>query len=135
MLIGNAFCKVSEKAYPAFFYFDFRSELDDLPNNHSCDVIGLVTFVGRAERARKRGFSINMTFRIYQIVSKFLSKCLYIFLNICLYRTQWRLLALSLGTCHWWDLRPTIHTGIVCNISARCVWAYSSKYSSLYNTY
>ncbi|XP_028940832.1 RPA-related protein RADX, partial [Antrostomus carolinensis] len=36
------------------YRFITRSELDDLPNNHSCDVIGLVTFVGRAERARKR---------------------------------------------------------------------------------
>lgn len=88
MLTANAFCRVSEKAYPAFFCFAFRSELDDLPHNHSCDVIGLVTFVGRAERARKRGFSINMTFRTYQIFSKFLSKCLYIFPNICLSRTQ-----------------------------------------------
>ncbi|XP_068008272.1 RPA-related protein RADX [Melanerpes formicivorus] len=36
------------------YRFITRSELDDLPNNHSCDVIGLVTFVGRTERARKR---------------------------------------------------------------------------------
>ncbi|KGL82186.1 Uncharacterized protein CXorf57, partial [Tinamus guttatus] len=36
------------------YRFITRSELDALPNNHSCDVIGLVTFVGRAERARKR---------------------------------------------------------------------------------
>ncbi|XP_039427865.1 RPA-related protein RADX [Corvus cornix cornix] len=39
------------------YRFITRSELDDLPNNHSCDVIGLVTFVGRAERARKREHS------------------------------------------------------------------------------
>uniref|UniRef100_A0A8C5U9Z6 RPA1 related single stranded DNA binding protein, X-linked n=1 Tax=Malurus cyaneus samueli TaxID=2593467 RepID=A0A8C5U9Z6_9PASS len=36
------------------YRFITRSELEDLPNNHTCDVIGLVTFVGRAERARKR---------------------------------------------------------------------------------
>ncbi|XP_040428146.1 RPA-related protein RADX isoform X2 [Cygnus olor] len=36
------------------YRFITRSELDNLPNNHSCDVIGLVTFVGRIERARKR---------------------------------------------------------------------------------
>ncbi|XP_026704367.1 RPA-related protein RADX [Athene cunicularia] len=36
------------------YRFITRSELDNLPNNHSCDVIGLVTFVGRAERSRKR---------------------------------------------------------------------------------
>ncbi|XP_063026734.1 RPA-related protein RADX isoform X2 [Melospiza melodia melodia] len=39
------------------YRFITRSELDDLPHNHSCDVIGLVTFVGRAERARKREHS------------------------------------------------------------------------------
>ncbi|XP_056347415.1 RPA-related protein RADX isoform X2 [Oenanthe melanoleuca] len=39
------------------YRFITRSELDDLPQNHSCDVIGLVTFVGRAERARKREHS------------------------------------------------------------------------------
>lgn len=66
------------------FCFGFRSELDDLPNNYTCDVIGLVTFVGRAERARKRGFSINVTFGIYQTIFNFLNKCLYIFLNIFL---------------------------------------------------
>ncbi|XP_072191963.1 RPA-related protein RADX isoform X1 [Excalfactoria chinensis] len=36
------------------YQFITRSELDDLPNNHSCDVIGLVTFVGRVERTRKK---------------------------------------------------------------------------------
>uniref|UniRef100_A0A8C3VDT1 RPA1 related single stranded DNA binding protein, X-linked n=1 Tax=Catharus ustulatus TaxID=91951 RepID=A0A8C3VDT1_CATUS len=36
------------------YRFITRSELDDLPHNYSCDVIGLVTFVGRTERARKR---------------------------------------------------------------------------------
>ncbi|TRZ09681.1 hypothetical protein HGM15179_017425 [Zosterops borbonicus] len=39
------------------YRFITRSELDDLPHNHSCDVIGLVTFVGRAERARKKEHS------------------------------------------------------------------------------
>ncbi|XP_009995514.1 PREDICTED: uncharacterized protein CXorf57 homolog [Chaetura pelagica] len=38
------------------YRFITRSELDGLPNNYSCDVIGLVTFVGRAERARKREY-------------------------------------------------------------------------------
>ncbi|XP_057281152.1 RPA-related protein RADX [Pezoporus wallicus] len=36
------------------YRFITRSELDGLPHNHSCDVIGLVTFVGRAERTRKK---------------------------------------------------------------------------------
>lgn len=69
------------------FFFGFRSELDGLPNNHSCDVIGLVTFVGRAERARKKGFSMNITFGNYQTIFNFVNKCLFIFLNVCLNRT------------------------------------------------
>lgn len=36
-----------------------RSELDNLPNNHSCDIIGLVKYVGRTERTRKRGYFKN----------------------------------------------------------------------------
>lgn len=36
------------------YNFITRSELDSLPHNHSCDVIGLVTFVGRAQRKRKK---------------------------------------------------------------------------------
>ncbi|KAJ1197930.1 hypothetical protein NDU88_001774 [Pleurodeles waltl] len=36
------------------YNFITRSELDSLPHNHSCDVIGLVTFVGRSQRKRKR---------------------------------------------------------------------------------
>uniref|UniRef100_A0A803YEH3 RPA1 related single stranded DNA binding protein, X-linked n=1 Tax=Meleagris gallopavo TaxID=9103 RepID=A0A803YEH3_MELGA len=36
------------------YRFVTRTELNDLPNNHSCDVIGLVTFVGRVERTRKK---------------------------------------------------------------------------------
>ncbi|XP_069468831.1 RPA-related protein RADX isoform X2 [Ambystoma mexicanum] len=36
------------------YHFITRSELNSLPHNHSCDVIGLVTFVGRAERQKKK---------------------------------------------------------------------------------
>ncbi|XP_052529078.1 RPA-related protein RADX isoform X1 [Tympanuchus pallidicinctus] len=36
------------------YQFVTRTELNDLPNNHSCDVIGLVTFVGRVQRTRKK---------------------------------------------------------------------------------
>lgn len=32
-----------------------RSELDNFPNGYSCDIIGLVQYVGRTERTRKRG--------------------------------------------------------------------------------
>ncbi|KAJ8401826.1 hypothetical protein AAFF_G00377970 [Aldrovandia affinis] len=37
------------------YKFITRSELDSLPNNSTCDVIGLVTFVGRCERIRSKG--------------------------------------------------------------------------------
>uniref|UniRef100_A0A6I8PHL4 RPA1 related single stranded DNA binding protein, X-linked n=1 Tax=Ornithorhynchus anatinus TaxID=9258 RepID=A0A6I8PHL4_ORNAN len=36
------------------YNFIARSELDKLPNNYSCDIIGLVTFVGRAQRTKKK---------------------------------------------------------------------------------
>ncbi|XP_062998112.1 RPA-related protein RADX [Elgaria multicarinata webbii] len=36
------------------YRFITRSELDNLPNSHSCDIIGLVQYVGRTERSRKR---------------------------------------------------------------------------------
>lgn len=32
-----------------------RSELDQLLNNPACDIIGLVTFVGRVERVKRKG--------------------------------------------------------------------------------
>ncbi|XP_067404245.1 RPA-related protein RADX isoform X2 [Emydura macquarii macquarii] len=38
------------------YRFVTRSELDYLPNNHCCDIIGLVIFVGRAERTKKREY-------------------------------------------------------------------------------
>uniref|UniRef100_A0A8C8R6M9 RPA1 related single stranded DNA binding protein, X-linked n=1 Tax=Pelusios castaneus TaxID=367368 RepID=A0A8C8R6M9_9SAUR len=38
------------------YRFATRSELDYLPNNHSCDIIGLVIFVGRVERTKKREY-------------------------------------------------------------------------------
>nr|XP_020454733.1 uncharacterized protein CXorf57 homolog isoform X1 [Monopterus albus] len=37
------------------YQFITRSELEKLPNNSACDVIGLVTFVGRVERVRSKG--------------------------------------------------------------------------------
>ncbi|XP_015206859.2 RPA-related protein RADX [Lepisosteus oculatus] len=37
------------------YHFITRSELDGLPHNHTCDVIGLVTFVGRCERIKTKG--------------------------------------------------------------------------------
>ncbi|XP_060105385.1 RPA-related protein RADX [Heteronotia binoei] len=36
------------------YRFITRSELPNLPNNHFCDIIGLVKYVGRTERTRKR---------------------------------------------------------------------------------
>nr|XP_033801483.1 RPA-related protein RADX [Geotrypetes seraphini]XP_033801484.1 RPA-related protein RADX [Geotrypetes seraphini]XP_033801485.1 RPA-related protein RADX [Geotrypetes seraphini]XP_033801486.1 RPA-related protein RADX [Geotrypetes seraphini]XP_033801487.1 RPA-related protein RADX [Geotrypetes seraphini]XP_033801488.1 RPA-related protein RADX [Geotrypetes seraphini] len=32
------------------YHFITRTELNNLPHNHTCDIIGLVTFVGRSER-------------------------------------------------------------------------------------
>ncbi|XP_029304445.1 RPA-related protein RADX isoform X2 [Cottoperca gobio] len=37
------------------YQFITRSELDKLSNNSGCDVIGLVTFVGRVERVKSKG--------------------------------------------------------------------------------
>ncbi|XP_035999204.1 RPA-related protein RADX [Fundulus heteroclitus] len=37
------------------YQFTSRSELEKLPNGLACDVIGLVTFVGRVERVRSKG--------------------------------------------------------------------------------
>uniref|UniRef100_UPI003AAD73EB RPA-related protein RADX n=1 Tax=Centroberyx gerrardi TaxID=166262 RepID=UPI003AAD73EB len=37
------------------YQFTTRSELENLANNSACDVIGLVTFVGRVERVRSKG--------------------------------------------------------------------------------
>ncbi|XP_070699792.1 RPA-related protein RADX [Pempheris klunzingeri] len=37
------------------YHFTTRSELENLSNNAACDVIGLVTFVGRVERVKSKG--------------------------------------------------------------------------------
>ncbi|XP_075958592.1 RPA-related protein RADX isoform X1 [Anarhichas minor] len=37
------------------YQFTTRSELENLSNNSACDVIGLVTFVGRVERVKSKG--------------------------------------------------------------------------------
>ncbi|KAM6426872.1 RPA-related protein RADX isoform 5-T5 [Liasis olivaceus] len=37
------------------YQFITRSELDELAQNHFCDIIGLVQYVGRIERKRKKG--------------------------------------------------------------------------------
>ncbi|XP_033181442.1 RPA-related protein RADX isoform X2 [Mastacembelus armatus] len=37
------------------YQFSTRSELDQLNNNSACDIIGLVTFVGRVERVKNKG--------------------------------------------------------------------------------
>lgn len=47
-------------------YVSNRSELDKLPNNSACDVIGLVTFVGRVERVKSKGSKgKGSSYRIY----------------------------------------------------------------------
>ncbi|KAF7664198.1 hypothetical protein LDENG_00185380 [Lucifuga dentata] len=37
------------------YHFTTRSELENLANNSACDIIGLVTFVGRVERVKSKG--------------------------------------------------------------------------------
>ncbi|XP_066570872.1 RPA-related protein RADX isoform X2 [Amia ocellicauda] len=37
------------------YHFITRSELEGFPHNHTCDIIGLVLFVGRCERVRTKG--------------------------------------------------------------------------------
>uniref|UniRef100_A0A665UC23 RPA1 related single stranded DNA binding protein n=1 Tax=Echeneis naucrates TaxID=173247 RepID=A0A665UC23_ECHNA len=37
------------------YHFITRSELESLANNFACDIIGLVTYVGRVERVRSKG--------------------------------------------------------------------------------
>ncbi|XP_076024400.1 RPA-related protein RADX isoform X2 [Genypterus blacodes] len=47
---------VSQWGLPDVAYqFTTRSELDNLTNNSACDVIGLVTFVGRVQRVKSKG--------------------------------------------------------------------------------
>ncbi|KAG7484201.1 hypothetical protein MATL_G00046760 [Megalops atlanticus] len=48
--------------------FITRSELDSLPNNCACDVIGLVTFVGRCERIRNKGTTAPEKYWTYRWV-------------------------------------------------------------------
>ncbi|OXB71430.1 UNVERIFIED_CONTAM: hypothetical protein H355_010473 [Colinus virginianus] len=50
------------------YHFITRTELDDLPNNYSCDVIGLVTFVGRVERTRKKEKQVVVFFLVTYLV-------------------------------------------------------------------
>ncbi|KAM7397758.1 hypothetical protein PAMA_005877 [Pampus argenteus] len=41
------------------YQFVTRSELDKLANNAACDIIGLVTFVGRVERVKSKGNKVS----------------------------------------------------------------------------
>ncbi|KAI1902747.1 hypothetical protein AGOR_G00019190 [Albula goreensis] len=50
------------------YQFISRSELDSLPNNYTCDVIGLVTFVGRCERVRNKGNTVPEKYWTYRWV-------------------------------------------------------------------
>ncbi|KAI5278201.1 Rpa-Related Protein Radx [Manis pentadactyla] len=36
-------------------HFTTRSELDDMPENHICDVIGILVFVERVQRSKQKG--------------------------------------------------------------------------------
>ncbi|KAJ8348848.1 hypothetical protein SKAU_G00274370 [Synaphobranchus kaupii] len=50
------------------YHFISRSELDSCPNNSTCDVIGLVTFVGRCERIRNKGNAVPEKYWTYRWV-------------------------------------------------------------------
>ncbi|XP_024121533.1 RPA-related protein RADX isoform X4 [Oryzias melastigma] len=45
------------------YRFTSRSELDKLADNFACDIIGLVTFVGRVERVRSKALERYWTYR------------------------------------------------------------------------
>ncbi|KAM9384316.1 RPA-related protein RADX [Pholidichthys leucotaenia] len=51
-----------------FYQFTTRVELDKLANNSACDVIGLITFVGRAERVKGKGSKGPEKYWIYRWV-------------------------------------------------------------------
>ncbi|XP_036435906.1 RPA-related protein RADX [Colossoma macropomum] len=50
------------------YNFSTRHEIESLSNNQACDVIGLVTYVGRVERIRNKGNSIPEKFWTYRWV-------------------------------------------------------------------
>ncbi|KAJ8266475.1 hypothetical protein GJAV_G00130840 [Gymnothorax javanicus] len=50
------------------YHFISRSELDSCPSNSTCDVIGLVTFVGRTERTRGKGNAVPEKYWTYRWV-------------------------------------------------------------------
>ncbi|XP_072550365.1 RPA-related protein RADX [Salminus brasiliensis] len=50
------------------YAFSTRSEIENLASNQACDIIGLVTFVGRVERIRNKGNSIPEKFWTYRWV-------------------------------------------------------------------
>ncbi|XP_035251084.1 RPA-related protein RADX [Anguilla anguilla] len=50
------------------YHFISRSELDNCPSNSTCDVIGLVSFVGRCERIRNKGNAVPEKYWTYRWV-------------------------------------------------------------------
>ncbi|XP_062845190.1 RPA-related protein RADX [Trichomycterus rosablanca] len=50
------------------YKFSTRSEIESLASNQACDIIGLVTYVGRVERIRNRGNSVPVKFWTYRWV-------------------------------------------------------------------
>lgn len=73
-------------------YVSDRSELEKLSNNSACDIIGLVTFVGRVERVKSKGnkgkkysyfnYKLASIIKNLIIAAKFLKKILMQFLAI-----------------------------------------------------
>ncbi|KAI4904178.1 hypothetical protein NFI96_022117 [Prochilodus magdalenae] len=50
------------------YNFSTRSEIESLASNQACDVIGLVTYVGRVERIRNKGHPVPEKFWTYRWV-------------------------------------------------------------------
>lgn len=58
-------CLKTQSLFNNFSFF--RSELDDMPANHICDVIGILVFVGRVQRSKKKGKLLK--FKVIKIIS------------------------------------------------------------------
>lgn len=63
---------MSSYTFLSYFSICSRSEVESSPNGHSCDIIGLVHYVGRTERTRKRGYLED--YNTYELVQKYLVK-------------------------------------------------------------
>lgn len=69
-------------------YVFYRSELEKLTNNSACDIIGLVTFVGRVERVKNKGSKgkkcscLSKKFKLFMKTEGMLLNCLFDFNSV-----------------------------------------------------